>query len=267
MELEKGYSGKPDRTINLVTLFFILFSIVVFGEFRISGGEVPLILEGVYFVTALGALIFHGVLTHGMRRLVLLAASFTIIPTAAEWIGVSGGWLFGNYHYTAEMGPMFPFGVPVAIPFLWFVMGYCIHHFMEQGFPKAGKVWKITGAAWLLTAWDLAADPAAVAYGWWVWEDGGAYFGIPVRNFAGWAVIGAISFSVVWLTARGEAFEGRASKNKILRAGPSLAFFFIVFNNVMGAVQRGESGAALTAGMALAPFFIVFLINIGKKKV
>jgi putative membrane protein len=42
-------------------------------------------------------------------------------------------------------------------------------------------------ASFIMLAWDLAMDPV-----WsnldraWVWEDGGAYFGVPAGNFLGW---------------------------------------------------------------------------------
>jgi putative membrane protein len=42
-------------------------------------------------------------------------------------------------------------------------------------------------AAFIMVAWDLSMDPV-----WsnlvqaWIWQDGGAWFGVPVSNFLGW---------------------------------------------------------------------------------
>jgi uncharacterized membrane protein len=35
---------------------------------------------------------------------------------------------------------------------------------------------------------DLCYDPVAVMLGWWKWDKGSAYFGVPVANFIGWFV-------------------------------------------------------------------------------
>jgi putative membrane protein len=47
-----------------------------------------------------------------------------------------------------------------------------------------------------LTAWDLLLDPQMVDWGLWVWQEPGAYFGIPLINFLGWFLTGAL---VTWI--------------------------------------------------------------------
>jgi putative membrane protein len=39
---------------------------------------------------------------------------------------------------------------------------------------------------------DLVIDPAAVHAGFWIWENPGLYYGIPISNFIGWALTGLI---------------------------------------------------------------------------
>jgi putative membrane protein len=43
-------------------------------------------------------------------------------------------------------------------------------------------------AAATMTAWDVVMDPGQTRAGSWVWEAGGAYFGVPLQNFMGWMV-------------------------------------------------------------------------------
>ena len=50
--------------------------------------------------------------------------------------------------------------------------------------------WPLGAAA--LTAWDLFLDPQMTAEGYWRWARPGAYRGIPVSNFAGWLLAGAV---------------------------------------------------------------------------
>jgi putative membrane protein len=50
--------------------------------------------------------------------------------------------------------------------------------------------------AWFLTVWDLVLDPAmahaSLRVQFWVWEETGPYFGMPVKNFIGWSVTGLV---------------------------------------------------------------------------
>ena len=50
-------------------------------------------------------------------------------------------------------------------------------------------------ATWLLTAWDLVLDPSMAApqmqyVHFWIWHESGPYFGMPLRNLAGWFATG-----------------------------------------------------------------------------
>ena len=47
-----------------------------------------------------------------------------------------------------------------------------------------------------MTAWDVVMDPGMARAGNWVWEHGGAYFGVPRRNYLGWL---ATTFIVYWI--------------------------------------------------------------------
>jgi putative membrane protein len=52
-------------------------------------------------------------------------------------------------------------------------------------------------AAWVMTAWDVVMDPGMAATGNWIWERGGAYFGVPRRNYLGWLLT---TFLAYWIT-------------------------------------------------------------------
>jgi len=107
-----------------------------------------------------------------------------------EWAGSKTGFIFGAYDYTNLFLPQLA-GVPLIVPLAWLMM-----------LPPAWAVGqaltrRTDGAAFLIasavafTAWDLFLDPQMVAWGAWVWPNGGGYFGIPWHNFAGW-IAGAL---------------------------------------------------------------------------
>ncbi len=60
------------------------------------------------------------------------------------------------------------------------------------------------GALWL-TSWDFVLDPAMsqTTLPFWIWEQPGAFFGMPYQNLAGWMGTGALFMSVatlIWKT-------------------------------------------------------------------
>ncbi len=107
-----------------------------------------------------------------------------------EYVGSHTGWPFGRYHYTERLQPQLG-GVPLLIPLAWLMM-----------LPPAWAVGRlITGgtsasfiliAALAFTAWDLFLDPQMIAWGFWMWDQPGSYFGVPWLNYVGWLLISAV---------------------------------------------------------------------------
>jgi putative membrane protein len=53
-------------------------------------------------------------------------------------------------------------------------------------------------AAMFMVMWDLTFDPnSSTVRQWWIWRDGGGYFGVPISNFAGWYLT-VFSFMLVF---------------------------------------------------------------------
>ena len=103
----------------------------------------------------------------------------------AELIGLHTGLVFGDYHYSASLGPQ-AFGVPLSIATAWGVLLVCAcsHAVHPNRFIAAAA-----GAAWMVTA-DLLIDPLASGpLEYWQWPGGGPYFGVPLLNFLGWFVV------------------------------------------------------------------------------
>jgi putative membrane protein len=158
----------------------------------------------------------------GWRR----ALAFTVWAAgtafAAEWTSTRVGVPFGLYHYTGETAgrELFLSNVPffdsLSFSFLAFASLGLARHLLawRDGRPAARAArWDeggLRGAARLrlaLTAgvlmmWlDLVIDPLAVRGDRWFlgrifyYPEPGPYFGVPLANFAGWVVVGAV---IVW---------------------------------------------------------------------
>jgi putative membrane protein len=60
----------------------------------------------------------------------------------------------------------------------------------------------------LLALIDGVLDPGAASLGFWVWPAGGPYYGIPISNYLGWLLSGALATAL--LLALGRKRWGRA---------------------------------------------------------
>ncbi|MEQ1644080.1 MAG: isopentenyl-diphosphate Delta-isomerase, partial [Pyrinomonadaceae bacterium] len=85
-------------------------------------------------------------------------------------------------------------------------------------------IYRIVVTALILVIFDLVLDPGAVKIGFWQYEGGGAFYGVPVSNFVGWLFSGAIAGIVLeiffWI------------KNPLLPAPAQMissAFFIVSF--------------------------------------
>jgi uncharacterized membrane protein len=145
--------------------------------------------------------LLHGTQNLGWKHTLLLLLLTFAISLLFECVGVATGWVYGPYHYTDKLGPKFLGLVPLLIPVAWFMMTYPSYIIAIRLVPILKKVWvwrMLVGAlgAVIMTAWDLAMDPMMVSGGHWVWEQSGAYFGIPLQNYWGWWLTTFITF---WL--------------------------------------------------------------------
>jgi len=140
--------------------------------------------------------VLHAWTLLGPRRLGLFFGLSAVVSWIFEEIGVRTGLVFGAYHYTDLLGPKV-LDVPLLIPLAWFAMtypSYVIATCILEGRPSPDRRssglagWRTLLAGCVMTAWDLVMDPRQARAGAWVWPHGGAWFGVPLHNFAGWMV-------------------------------------------------------------------------------
>lgn len=107
-----------------------------------------------------------------------------IIGFLAEVLGTRTGFPFGEYHYTSALGPNL-LNVPLVMIAAWLVLFAYVRQMSRL---------RIIGALWL-TAIDALIDPlAAHPLGFWRWQRGDAYYGIPWTNFVGWFLVSILLF-------------------------------------------------------------------------
>ncbi len=140
------------------------------------------------------AAFIHAALFYGWKDALALFAICVVITFAMENIGATTGFPFGHYHF--DVGANLPHVgvIPIIVGPLWFGMGYFSWHvaaaMLGAGARPSRKFERFAlplVAAFVMTQWDVVMEPAeATIAKAWIWHDGGAHFGVPLSNYAGW---------------------------------------------------------------------------------
>lgn len=194
-------------------------------QWSMAGGGV------VYILLGAAAVAIYAYRTLGLWQWLTFMIPAIVISLSSELLGTSTGFPFGHYGYLNGLGYKIGGLVPFTIPLSWFYLGLVSYLLARAGLEGRVKVdperlvpsdsatgsltvkvsrranqsvswWRHLSAiaigAVLLTSWDFVLDPAmSQAYvPFWLWEQPGAFFGMPYQNFAGWLGTGAIFMAV-----------------------------------------------------------------------
>ncbi|SDX80311.1 putative membrane protein [Halopenitus persicus] len=175
---------------------------------------------------------------------------------AIEAVGVATGWPYGAFTYGVDLGPMLG-GVPLALPvfFIPLVVNAYLLSLLLLG-PRADHpaVRLLTVIA-AVVAMDVVLDPGAVALGFWRYDAGGAFYGVPLSNYLGWVLSATVA-----VLALDRAFD----RDRLLARLESCPFMlddmvsFVILWGVIGL----RFGALLPAAVAAA--FGVGLVRAGR---
>lgn len=216
-------------------VFFAAIMYLILGEAAAAWFRLP-ILGNIGFTLVFVLFAWtHCLALEGLRRTAAFFAISAVVSYAMEEIGVRTGLIYGAYHYSDQLGAKLA-DVPVIIPLAWFMMIYpswMVARALVRGIDIRsipGLTAQAVVAAWVMTAWDLAMDPRMAAGGVWIWDNGGDYFGVPLRNYIGWLLT---TFLVYWITGwlwRGK--EHHAAVTKTFAALPVIVYSFFAVRYV-----------------------------------
>jgi putative membrane protein len=231
-------------------------------------------ITGVYTVhnPALAFLIFllpvtwallHSLELFGKRHTLVVFGIIVVVSFIAEYIGVHTGKLFGPYYYNPshDVNGFLWGGVPPLVTFSYISIGYSSYVVARiiLGTPGKIKGAALIGvpvlAAMLTTMWDMSFDPiASYVHKIYTWYEGGAYFGVPFRNFTGWFLESMVFFGLATL------YLQTAAKTRDFMKKPGRLFLgeavFLMAANAFGTVSREfHDPTAVQQSMALIALF------------
>jgi putative membrane protein len=98
---------------------------------------------------------------------------------------------------------------------------------LGTGMQKRNRLLVPLVASFIMVMWDFCLDPIrSTIDGAWIWEDGGAYHGVPISNFVGWYLTSFLIFQVFsW-------YLHRSSRNE--RVGQTRIYWYLASAMYLG---------------------------------
>lgn len=156
----------------------------------------------VYMVSGAIAALLMGQRLIGWWRTLLFFVAAVSISLGGELAGTSTGIPFGEYSYLNGLGYKIQGLVPFTIPLSWFYVGFS-SFLLALTVLRQSRHWlmvmeAIALGSLILTSWDFVLDPAMTQtlVPFWEWLKPGPFFGMPLQNFGGWMVTGALFMTV-----------------------------------------------------------------------
>jgi len=153
-----------------------------------------------WFISVIAILLFASPVIYmaikwlGAKTGLALIIGLGLYALVFETIAIRTGWPYGSFQYGDLLGPKLFEATPATVLLAWspLILGVLA---LTQ---KIGNIWKqiITGTVILMLI-DVVLDPGAVHIGFWAWDEPGIYYGVPLINFFGWLVSGAIAIIAV----------------------------------------------------------------------
>jgi uncharacterized membrane protein len=250
----------------LLLALFLRYAFIWADTF--AGASLPHI-GGIGFTAIFAAFsILHAADMLGWRRAIAFLLTCVVVSFCCESVGVATGLVYGPYHYGDALGAKIA-GVPAIIPFAWFMMVYAswiVAHLLLEGaggpISFAGALARGVIAAMAMTAWDTLMDPGAAKAGAWVWENGGAYFGVPFQNYVGWMATTLIVYLIVALIFRVVPRRQRLVTTRFYSGAPVWAYAIVAVDQLL-VVTIPELHVVAAFGMCFIALLAVLRLLLG----
>ena len=196
-----------------IAIWLLLSVYAVARVFQILPSKLPMVaMVALHVLPVLVFALIHGAMSYRLHGILIFFAICFVVGNVFENLGVATGFPFGRYYFTGAMGPKL-FQVPILLGLAYVGMGYLswtlgrvILGNLRSSLVGARVLMLPLVAAFIMLAWDFANDPVWTNINrLWVWEDGGAYFGVPLANFLGWYLVVYLIYQAFAIYLRGRS--------------------------------------------------------------
>jgi len=204
-------TGARNHSTNSVALWALLILYAVARVLQVFPGKVPMpAVVALHVLPPIAFALIHGAKFYRARGILIFFAICLVVGNIIENVGVRTGFPFGHYYFADLMGPKL-FAVPIQLGLAYLGMAYLswtlarlILGNLQSPLVGSRTVTLPLVAAFIMVAWDFSQDPVwSTILHLWIWQQGGAYFGVPVSNFLGWYLTVYVFYQLFALYLRG----------------------------------------------------------------
>ncbi|HMD42136.1 MAG TPA: carotenoid biosynthesis protein [Candidatus Acidoferrum sp.] len=195
--------ARQDLAIHLFLQAMLL--LYVLGRLlQLYSGVIPTLTIVLFQVLPPAAFaLLHGILTYRLRGILFFFGACLGTGAFFESLSLRTGFPFGYYYFTDVMGPKL-YQLPVLLVLAYVGMGYLCWSLVVIILARTSRRSSLSNvlalpllAAFIMVAWDFSMDPFWSTVGHtWIWNNGGAYFGVPISNFLGWYLTAYIFYQL-----------------------------------------------------------------------
>ncbi len=184
--------------LSIIVITYLIANVIVgFGGTK-AGIVIPfLLISFIIFIFT------HGTVRYGIKNILILIGTGMAVSLFYEGMSIATGFPYSSYYYTEILGPQL-FGFPIIVmmgygvgAYIFWTLAKAVSGNFNNTLKGANIVLVPIIAAALFTSWDYALDPVMAtinkAY---IWDDSGAYFGVPFANFMGWYLAAYTIFQI-----------------------------------------------------------------------
>jgi uncharacterized membrane protein len=174
---------------NVLWVLAVVYGAATFANMLFSL-SIPI---GAVLLVSVAFSLIHGAMRYRWSGIAAFIVICLVVSNILENTSILTGFPFGHYHYTDALGPKL-FLVPLLIGPAYFANGYlawALSTVLIGGVRRESTAFTTFAvpfiASFLMVMWDLGFDPtASTTMRFWIWEQGGGYFGVPLTNYLGW---------------------------------------------------------------------------------
>jgi len=204
-----------DNRFTIAVVFPAVGAVLLLAS---AEGLLPASLSFNPYLVLFGTLVMRLPLVAGLaplvdRRAALGLGFLTAYAYGIEYLGASTGVPYGDFSYLVELGPMLAGTVPLGLPAFFFplVLNAYLLCLLVLGDRAVAATARLPTVVAVVLLMDLVLDPGAVALGFWGYEAGGSYYGVPWTNYAGWMLSATVAVGAVDLAFDHEGLGARLS--------------------------------------------------------
>ncbi len=129
------------------------------------------------------------------RDAIILFVIFGVLALLIETSAIVTGFPYGHFGYSELLGFRLFGYTPWTVALGWTPLVLAVYAVVRRTIGNV--ILRIVAVAVLLVVFDLVIDPGAVKIGFWRYEGGGPFYGVPYSNFKGWLFSGAVAAVVL----------------------------------------------------------------------